>query len=97
LNVYYEKLGLALGTLFGLPADGSFKIINGMGKTAADFEEGEFDMMYDKLLRAGGVTTDRLKGEGFGEIRLINKCANGVRCSAKEHEFNRRSEFIILE
>ncbi|MCP4975018.1 MAG: OmpA family protein [Maribacter sp.] len=44
-----------------------------------------------------GITQDRLKGEGFGEIRLINKCTNGVRCSAKEHEFNRRSEFIILE
>jgi len=44
-----------------------------------------------------GITQDRLKGEGFGETRLINKCANGVRCSAKEHEFNRRSEFIILE
>ncbi|NNK76039.1 MAG: OmpA family protein [Maribacter sp.] len=44
-----------------------------------------------------GITQDRLQGEGFGETRLINQCANGVRCSAKEHEFNRRSEFIILE
>ena len=44
-----------------------------------------------------GITQDRLKGEGFGETRLMNQCANGVRCSAKEHEFNRRSEFIILE
>jgi len=44
-----------------------------------------------------GITQDRLKGEGFGETRLINQCANGVRCSAKEHESNRRSEFIILE
>lgn len=44
-----------------------------------------------------GIFEDRLKGEGFGETRLINQCANGVRCSAKEHEFNRRSEFIILE
>jgi len=44
-----------------------------------------------------GITQDRLQGEGFGETKLINQCANGVRCSAKEHEFNRRSEFIILE
>ena len=44
-----------------------------------------------------GITQDRLKGEGFGETRLMNQCVNGVRCSAKEHEFNRRSEFIILE
>ena len=44
-----------------------------------------------------GISENRLKGEGFGESKLINKCSNGVRCSAKEHEFNRRSEFIILE
>ncbi|WP_282057180.1 OmpA family protein [Maribacter luteus] len=44
-----------------------------------------------------GIAEDRLKGEGFGETKLINKCENGVRCSAKEHEKNRRSEFIILE
>ena len=44
-----------------------------------------------------GISENRLKGEGFGESKLINKCSNGVSCSAKEHEFNRRSEFIILE
>ena len=44
-----------------------------------------------------GISEDRLKGEGFGEIKLINRCENGVRCSATEHEKNRRSEFIILE
>ena len=46
---------------------------------------------------AKGIASNRLQGEGFGETRLINQCANGVRCSAIEHEFNRRSEFIILE
>ena len=44
-----------------------------------------------------GIAKDRLQGEGFGEIKLINQCANGIRCSAKEHELNRRSEFIIFE
>jgi outer membrane protein OmpA-like peptidoglycan-associated protein len=44
-----------------------------------------------------GISEDRLKGEGFGETRLVNHCENGVRCSAVEHEKNRRSEFIILE
>jgi outer membrane protein OmpA-like peptidoglycan-associated protein/tetratricopeptide (TPR) repeat protein len=46
---------------------------------------------------AKGITEDRLKGEGFGETRLINQCSNGAKCSAKEHEMNRRSEFIIME
>lgn len=44
-----------------------------------------------------GIASDRLKGEGYGETKLINQCANGVKCSAKEHELNRRSEFIIME
>lgn len=44
-----------------------------------------------------GISKDRLEGEGFGETKLVNHCENGVRCSAVEHEKNRRSEFIILE
>jgi len=44
-----------------------------------------------------GIAKERLQGEGFGETKLINKCSNGVKCSAVDHELNRRSEFIILE
>ncbi|WP_299435645.1 OmpA family protein [uncultured Maribacter sp.] len=44
-----------------------------------------------------GISKDRLEGEGYGETKLINKCSNGVKCTGKEHELNRRSEFIILE
>ncbi|MBS7254293.1 OmpA family protein [Flavobacterium branchiicola] len=43
----------------------------------------------------GGVSVDRVSGEGFGETRLINGCSNGVKCTEKEHELNRRSEFIV--
>ena len=44
-----------------------------------------------------GIAKERLDSEGFGETKLINQCANGVKCSDKDHELNRRSEFIILE
>ncbi|MBU2947304.1 OmpA family protein [Zobellia uliginosa] len=44
-----------------------------------------------------GIAKERLSGEGFGETKLINNCSNGVKCSDKDHELNRRSEFIILE
>ena len=44
-----------------------------------------------------GISADRLKGEGFGETRLVNECANGVQCSRDKHQLNRRSEFIIFE
>ncbi|WP_343584134.1 OmpA family protein [Flavobacterium sp.] len=42
-----------------------------------------------------GISEDRISGEGFGETHLLNHCSNGVPCSEKEHEVNRRSEFII--
>ncbi|WP_222983620.1 OmpA family protein [Flagellimonas meishanensis] len=44
-----------------------------------------------------GISPDRLRGEGFGETRLVNDCANGIPCSKEKHQLNRRSEFIIFE
>ena len=44
-----------------------------------------------------GIASNRLIGEGFGETKLINECENGVPCSDQKHQFNRRSEFIIME
>ena len=46
---------------------------------------------------AKGIAESRLTSEGFGETKLINQCANGVKCSDKDHELNRRSEFIIIQ
>ena len=44
-----------------------------------------------------GINKDRISGRGYGEIQLINNCADGVECSEEEHQLNRRSEFIITE
>jgi outer membrane protein OmpA-like peptidoglycan-associated protein/tetratricopeptide (TPR) repeat protein len=43
-----------------------------------------------------GVDSSRLSGNGYGETQLINKCADGIECTAAEHKANRRSEFIII-
>ena len=43
------------------------------------------------------VDSNRLTGKGYGETQLVNKCADGVKCSEEEHQLNRRSEFIITE
>lgn len=43
-----------------------------------------------------GISADRLTAKGYGETQLVNKCADGVKCSEKEHMQNRRSEFIIV-
>jgi outer membrane protein OmpA-like peptidoglycan-associated protein/tetratricopeptide (TPR) repeat protein len=44
-----------------------------------------------------GISQDRLLSEGFGEMKLLNECSDGVKCTSLQHDINRRSEFIILE
>lgn len=43
-----------------------------------------------------GIDASRLTAKGYGETQLVNKCADGVKCTEKEHQQNRRSEFIIV-
>lgn len=43
-----------------------------------------------------GIAENRLTAKGYGETQLVNKCADGVKCTEKEHQQNRRSEFIIV-
>jgi len=42
-----------------------------------------------------GIDGNRLNAKGFGETQLVNKCADGVKCTEQQHQQNRRSEFII--
>lgn len=44
-----------------------------------------------------GIAANRVVAAGYGETRLTNGCANGVKCSAKEHQMNRRTEVKILK
>ena len=44
-----------------------------------------------------GIDKSRLKAIGYGESKLLNKCANDVPCSEEEHAQNRRTEFKIIE
>lgn len=43
-----------------------------------------------------GIERDRLVAKGYGERRLVNRCADGVKCSAAEHQANRRTEVEVL-
>lgn len=43
-----------------------------------------------------GITRSRLTARGFGETRLVNRCSNGVNCSADQHQRNRRTEFRVI-
>ncbi|EHO10484.1 hypothetical protein HMPREF9715_02203 [Myroides odoratimimus CIP 101113] len=44
-----------------------------------------------------GINPSRLSAKGYGETNIINHCQNNVPCLEKEHQQNRRSEFIIME
>ncbi len=43
-----------------------------------------------------GIAESRITGKGYGEYMLINKCADGVKCTEKEHQQNRRTEFKVV-
>ena len=43
-----------------------------------------------------GIDAKRLRGKGYGESQLLNRCKDGVKCSEEEHLKNRRSEFMII-
>ncbi|WP_136480525.1 OmpA family protein [Cognatitamlana onchidii] len=49
------------------------------------------------LIKHGNISPERLTGKGYGESQLTNHCKDGVYCTRKEHQANRRSEFIIIE
>ncbi|OXA83071.1 OmpA family protein [Flavobacterium hercynium] len=50
----------------------------------------------DYMINEGGISSDRLKSNGFGETQLINNCTDNVDCTAAEHELNRRCEFLTI-
>ncbi|MCC6372003.1 MAG: OmpA family protein, partial [Bacteroidia bacterium] len=48
-------------------------------------------------LVAHGIAQSRLKAVGYGEMRLLNHCADNVPCGDDEHKVNRRTEFKITK
>jgi len=50
-----------------------------------------------QYLELQGVDANRIRAVGYGEKRILNKCANGVDCNEDEHRLNRRTEFTIIE
>ncbi len=45
---------------------------------------------------ARGISSSRVIAKGYGETKLLNNCADGVNCSASEHQINRRTEFKLI-
>lgn len=47
-------------------------------------------------LKNKGISTKRLKANGYGETMPVNKCKDGVDCTEEEYQQNRRTEIKIL-
>jgi outer membrane protein OmpA-like peptidoglycan-associated protein len=43
-----------------------------------------------------GISADRIIGKGYGESKLLNRCADGVNCPETEHAINRRTEMKVI-
>ncbi len=50
---------------------------------------------YDYLV-SKGIAGTRITPVGYGENRLVNQCKDGVNCSEKQHQKNRRTEIQII-
>ena len=48
-----------------------------------------------KYIVGKGIGNERITAKSYGEQKLINKCSDGVKCSAAEHQANRRTEFTV--
>lgn len=53
------------------------------------------DSVVNYILTNSTISEDRIKGVGYGESGLKNKCYNGVKCSEKQHQVNRRTEIEV--
>jgi outer membrane protein OmpA-like peptidoglycan-associated protein len=52
-------------------------------------------------IKKGITKPSRISSKGYGETKLVNKCAcEGIvvsECSEDEHQENRRTEFIVVK
>jgi len=61
-----------------------------------DLSESRAEETVEYLI-SQGLDFMRISGKGYGEKELLNKCANGVKCTELEHEMNKRTEFVVIK
>ena len=50
----------------------------------------------DYIVTMGDIPKNRIKAVGYGETNILNNCKNGVKCSDRKHQENRRTEIKII-
>ncbi len=50
-----------------------------------------------KYLMQKGIASSRMQTVGYGETQIRNQCKEGIKCTAEEHAYNRRTEVTVIE
>jgi outer membrane protein OmpA-like peptidoglycan-associated protein len=111
-NIYYESAKYAILTESEIVLDKVLVILNANPKVILEvishtdaqgddasnlkLSENRSNAVIDYIV-GKGISKSRLKALGKGELEIRNRCANGVSCSDKEHEYNRRTEFKFIK
>ena len=65
-------------------------------KNTMDLSNKRAKATTDWFVKKKGIASDRISCRGYGESQPVNRCTDNVNCTEKEHQANRRSEFIIV-
>lgn len=60
-----------------------------------DLSERRAKAVADYLITKG-INSSLLVANGYGETKLLNRCKDGVSCTAREHSVNRRTQFRLI-
>lgn len=74
---------------------GSHTDSRGNDKYNLDLSQKRADAVVEYLVEKG-IDAFRISAKGYGETKLVNSCENGVRCSERRHQLNRRTELKIV-
>lgn len=61
-----------------------------------DLSQKRANAAVEYITQVGNITTDRILSKGYGETKLVNRCKNGVKCSERRHQMNRRTMLTIV-
>jgi len=50
-----------------------------------------------QYIASKGINKNRITAKGYGDTRLVNACTVNVKCSEKEYQADRRTEFHIVK
>ncbi len=76
---------------------GSHTDSRGPGKYNMWLSEKRMQRTIAYLVKQKGIDGARLRGEAFGETKLVNECNDHTHCTEQRHKLNRRSAFEVLK